>query len=58
MRGDCSYQATHDLRLHFGLGQAQTVKTLTVKWPNGESQKFENVLPNRHYKLRERGALE
>jgi hypothetical protein len=30
-----SFQSSNDLRLHFGLGQANQVEKLEVRWPNG-----------------------
>lgn len=30
-----SYLSTHDPRLHFGLGDAATVETIDVRWPDG-----------------------
>ncbi len=56
--GGSSYQASNDLRIHFGLAAASTVRLLTVRWPTGKIQKFENVTGDRHYHLKERGDLE
>jgi hypothetical protein len=43
-RGDVlsggSYLSTNDPRLHFGLGQAMTVDTIEIHWPNGKVEKF------------------
>jgi len=30
-----SYLSTHDARLHFGLGSAETVDSIEVVWPDG-----------------------
>ncbi|MGH2688623.1 MAG: CRTAC1 family protein, partial [Actinomycetota bacterium] len=30
-----SYLSSHDPRLHFGLGEAETVETIEVRWPDG-----------------------
>jgi hypothetical protein len=38
-----SYLSVHDPRLHFGLGQAATVATLTVRWPDGSTQVLRDV---------------
>lgn len=43
--------------LHFGLAKADRVAKLTVRWPDGSSQEFPDVAPNRHYQLQQGGAL-
>jgi hypothetical protein len=30
-----SYQSSSDVRVHFGLGAAATIKLLHVRWPSG-----------------------
>ena len=40
-----NFLSSSDKRLHFGLGQAQTVD-LEVRWPSGIQQTFEGVKPN------------
>lgn len=44
-------------RLHFGLGQAESVD-ITVEWPSGTVDRYENVQPNRVYLAIENGALD
>lgn len=44
-------------RLHFGLGQAETVD-LTVEWPSGTVDRYEDVEPNRVYLAVENGDLQ
>ena len=58
VRGGSSYESTHDFRVHFGLGQLETVKKLTVRWTDGTTQSFENLGVNRIYRLKEGGELE
>jgi hypothetical protein len=58
VRGGSSYQSTHDLRLHFGLGAAKTIDSLRVRWTDGKFQRFEEVEADRRYRLKEDGALE
>ncbi len=58
VRGGSSYQSTHDLRLHFGLGAAKKINILNVRWTDGKLQRFEDVAVNRRYRLKEDGALE
>jgi hypothetical protein len=38
-----SYMSTHDTRLHFGLGDAETVDQVVVLWPDGTRSIQENV---------------
>lgn len=35
--------------LHFGLGDAKKIDLLTLRWPSGNVETFENVLPGRHH---------
>ena len=42
------YMASNEPLIHFGLGDAKRIKRLTVKWPNGMLQQFEDV-PTNHY---------
>jgi hypothetical protein len=41
------YYSQNDFRLHFGLGQADTVDTVEVAWPSGGKETFRD-LPARH----------
>jgi tetratricopeptide (TPR) repeat protein len=34
-------------RLHFGLGQRETIESVEIRWPTGYVQRFEDVRPNR-----------
>ncbi len=38
-----SYMSVHDQRLHFGLGEADSVAKLTVRWPDGSLQTLTDV---------------
>ena len=40
------YFSSNAKELHFGLGKAQTIDQIEVRWPSGASQTFENVKPN------------
>lgn len=46
LKGGASYASTSDLRLHFGLGSAQTVPRLEVRWPSGLVTEHENLAVN------------
>ena len=57
VQGGSSYQACNDLRLHFGLGQNQFIKSVVVRWPGGQLQHFQKVAANLRYVLKEGEAL-
>lgn len=50
---DGSYLSASDRRVHFGLGTAATVETLTVRWPSGHTDTLKNVAGDRYVTLRE-----
>ncbi|MCB1607232.1 MAG: CRTAC1 family protein, partial [Xanthomonadales bacterium] len=50
-----SYLSVSDFRLHFGLGDAAQVDQLTVHWPSGEVQQFEDLAGGSFYHLVEGG---
>src|SRR5438034_312200 len=50
------YMSTVDDRLHFGLGAATRVDTLTVRWPDGRSQVLTDVSVNRVLTMDQRDA--
>lgn len=46
-----------DPRAHFGLGSANRVDRLRVRWPSGKVQEFRDVEADRHYVLDEDSGL-
>ncbi|MDQ8203905.1 FG-GAP-like repeat-containing protein [Pelagicoccus sp. SDUM812003] len=42
---------------HFGLGQDETVAAVTVRWPSGAEQRFENVSANQKLRIQEPDTL-
>jgi hypothetical protein len=46
VRSGSTFMSQSDLRLHFGLGQAQTVDRLEVEWPSGAKETLTGVAPN------------
>jgi hypothetical protein len=49
-----SVMSQNDLRLHFGVGSAQTVDAIEVKWPTTQKvERFTNVKPNQIITIRE-----
>ncbi len=50
-QGGGSFLWSCDKRVHFGLGGAEKIESVTVKWPSGRSQEFEHLAPGREYVL-------
>jgi len=48
-----SYLASNDVRAHFGLGAAETVEEIEVRWPSGRVQKLSAVKADQMVTLRE-----
>jgi hypothetical protein len=48
-RAGTSYQACSEFRLHFGLGSHEVIRSVVVKWPNRQIQRFDKVAANQHY---------
>jgi hypothetical protein len=48
------YNSSSDKRVHFGLGDATTVKRIEIRWPRGTRQVLENVKANQILHVRER----
>lgn len=46
-----SFYSHNDMALHFGLGKANSIDRLAVRWPNGEMQEWKNVAANRRLSL-------
>jgi hypothetical protein len=43
VRGGSGYISQNDLRQHFGLGSNATMEEVRVRWPNGESEVFQDI---------------
>jgi hypothetical protein len=46
VRSGGGYFSQNDLRVHFGIGKADKVELLEIRWPSGAVEKLENVKPN------------
>jgi enediyne biosynthesis protein E4 len=58
VRSGSSVMSQSDLRLHFGLGKAQTVDLIEVKWPTTQKiERFTQVKPNRILTIREGSGI-
>jgi hypothetical protein len=51
--GGGSYQSANDPRLHFGLGQAERVEHVEVRWPTGRVDRHADLNADSGYLLRE-----
>ena len=51
------YVSQHTKRLSFGLGEHEVARRVTVRWPSGGEQAFENLAAGYRYRIRE-GASE
>lgn len=56
VRSGSSYSSSNDLRLHFGLGTADKIESVTVRWPKGESEVFTGPAVDGIRNLREGGG--
>ncbi|MCP4359020.1 MAG: hypothetical protein GY796_13450, partial [Chloroflexi bacterium] len=46
-----SYLASEDPRLHFGLGDVETVPIITVRWPDGSNAQLDDIAANQQIDL-------
>jgi hypothetical protein len=53
VKAGSSYLSQNDLRVHFGLGPAETAETLEIRWPSGTVDTFENLPAGRLLTIRE-----
>jgi len=51
--GGASYLSANDLRVHFGLGSAEEIKLLKVKWPSGAEQIVQSLRGNQILTIKE-----
>ena len=48
------YLSSNEPILHFGLGEAESIDSLTVTWPGGKEQTFHNLKTDQHYIIQEK----
>jgi len=53
VRGGGSYMSQNDFRVHFGLGAAERVDRVDVRWPNGREERWEHLPTDRFHMLKE-----
>lgn len=51
--GGGSYQSASDGRVHFGLGDAETIDSVEIRWPSGRAERFDTLDADTGYLLRE-----
>jgi len=58
VRGDGSYLSHHDMRAHFGLGDATRLETIEIRWPSGQIDTAKALAADRFYVAVEGRGLE
>ena len=53
VRSGGGYFSQNDLRVHFGVGSADTVELLEIRWPSGQLDTLKNLKTNRVYYVTE-----
>jgi enediyne biosynthesis protein E4 len=53
VRSGGGYYSQNDLRVHFGLGEAQKVDLLEIRWPSGQLDSLKDLKPNQLYHVTE-----
>ena len=53
VRGGASYLSQNDLRLHFGLGAAEKIDSVEIRWPSGATEKLQNLPADAIYTITE-----
>ena len=53
VRGGASYLSQNDLRLHFGLGKAEKIDTVEVRWPTGKIEQLKDLAADNIYTITE-----
>jgi hypothetical protein len=43
VRSGSSYISNSDMRVHFGLGKADKVEWVEIRWPSGLTERFSNL---------------
>src|SRR5262249_18038787 len=58
VRSGGSYISQNDLRVHFGLGKAEKVDVLEIRWPSGQVDTLKNVQANQLIFVKESAGIE
>jgi hypothetical protein len=57
VRSGGSYYSQNDLRVHFGLGKRDNVKSIEVRWPSGQLDTLSDVAANQFITIKEGSGL-
>jgi hypothetical protein len=57
VRSGSSYVSNSDMRVHFGLGAADRIDSVEVRWPNGRIENFENLSVDAIHTLKEGSGI-
>ncbi len=53
VRSGGSYLSQNDLRVHFGLGDRMKVDKIEIRWPSGETSRFDDLNADHFYRITE-----
>ncbi|GAC1438973.1 MAG: hypothetical protein NVS1B11_35980 [Terriglobales bacterium] len=51
VKAGCSYLSQNDLRVHFGIGAEKMIDTVTVRWPNGNTETMQRLVADAIYTI-------
>ncbi len=54
VRSGGSFYSQNDLRVHFGLGEAEVIENLEIRWPSGQIDRIRNLQVNQLLTVEER----
>jgi hypothetical protein len=57
VRSGGSYISQNDLRVHFGIGKAEKVELLEIRWPSGAVDSLKDVMPNQLIVVKEGAGI-
>lgn len=57
VRSGGSYLSQNDLRVHFGLGSAEKVDRLEIRWPSGQVDTLRDIAPNQVIHVKEGAGI-
>jgi hypothetical protein len=57
VRSGGSYYSQNDLRVHFGLGRNQQVKTIEIRWPSGQVDTLRDLAVNQLVTIKEGAGI-
>jgi enediyne biosynthesis protein E4 len=57
VRSGGSYISQNDLRVHFGIGKAEKVDLLEIRWPSGAVDTLKDVMPNQMIVVKEGAGI-